>query len=183
MPDTSKRDADTAKPPGKSEPKGDAMTDLKTLRQLVRLMADNDLTELDLQDDQSKVHLKRGHAPPSVQVVPGAAAPGVAAAAAPSPPPAAAAPPAAPVGEEPAAIARVTIDSPMVGTFFSSPDPDSPPFVSVGDAIDPETVVCLIEAMKVFNEIKAETTGTIAKLLVENGQTVEFGQPLFEITP
>ncbi|MFW6335657.1 MAG: acetyl-CoA carboxylase biotin carboxyl carrier protein, partial [Phycisphaeraceae bacterium] len=69
------------------------------------------------------------------------------------------------------------------GTFFAAPNPDSEAFVSVGDRVDGETVVCLIEAMKVFNEIKAEMTGTIAKVLVENGQAVEYGQPLFEITP
>ena len=161
------------------------MTDLKTLKQLVKLMADNDLTELDLRDEQTEVHLKRGHAPPSVQYVPG---PGGA-----MPTQAAASPtaPQAPAGGDVDAAGaaageaanRITIDSPMVGTFFAAPNPDSQPFVSVGDRVDGETVVCLIEAMKVFNEIKAETTGTIAKVLVENGQAVEYGEPLFEITP
>ena len=162
------------------------MTDLKTLKQLVKLMADNDLTELNLQDEQTQVHLKRGHAPPQVQLVPGhaAAAPAQAASA---PPPAAAATNAADAPAAGAAAGEealgVTIDSPMVGTFFSSPNPDSPPFVTVGDRVDAETVVCLVEAMKVFNEIKAETSGTIAKVLVENGQAVEYGEPLFEISP
>ena len=162
------------------------MTDLKTLKQLVRLMADNDLTELDLQDEQTKVHLKRGHAPPQVQMVPGHAAAAMPAqAAAPAPPPATSpdATGAASGGPSAEASDRVTIDSPMVGTFFSSPNPDSAPFIGVGDKVSPDTVVCLVEAMKVFNEIKAETSGAIAKVLVDNGQAVEFGQPLFEVTP
>ena len=169
------------------------MTDLKTLKQLVKLMAENDLTELDLRDEQTEVHLKRGHAPPSVQFVPGqgGAMPTQATTAPPPTPQAPAAGEAGEAGEADAAggaaageaAKRVTIDSPMVGTFFAAPNPDSQAFVSVGDPVDDETVVCLIEAMKVFNEIKAETTGTIAKVLIENGQAVEFGEPLFEITP
>ena len=71
----------------------------------------------------------------------------------------------------------------MVGTFYSAANPDSPPFVSVGENVSADTVVCLVEAMKVFNEIKAEASGTITKCLVENGQAVEFGQPLFMIKP
>jgi acetyl-CoA carboxylase biotin carboxyl carrier protein len=162
------------------------MTDLKTLKQLVKLMSDNDLTELDLRDEQTEVHLKRGHAPPAVQFVPGQAGAMPTQAGAVPPP----APQASGAGDVDAAGAaageaanRVTIDSPMVGTFFAAPNPDSQAFVSVGDPVDDETVVCLIEAMKVFNEIKAETTGTIAKMLVENGQAVEYGEPMFEITP
>ncbi|MFW6032924.1 MAG: acetyl-CoA carboxylase biotin carboxyl carrier protein, partial [Phycisphaeraceae bacterium] len=84
--------------------------------------------------------------------------------------------------ESAAAPTGKTIDSPMVGTFYSSPTPDAKAFVAVGDTVEPDTVVCIIEAMKVFNEIKAETSGTITKVLVENGQAVEFGQPLFEIS-
>jgi len=75
------------------------------------------------------------------------------------------------------------INSPMVGTFYSAPSPDAKPFVSVGSAVDEETDVCVIEAMKVFNNIKAECRGTIAKVLVSNGQTVEFGQTLFLVRP
>jgi acetyl-CoA carboxylase biotin carboxyl carrier protein len=71
----------------------------------------------------------------------------------------------------------------MVGTYYASPSPDAKPFISVGAAISPESVVCIIEAMKVFNEIKAETTGTVAKILVSNGQAVEFGQTLFFVKP
>ncbi|MGB7736438.1 MAG: acetyl-CoA carboxylase biotin carboxyl carrier protein, partial [Thermoguttaceae bacterium] len=73
------------------------------------------------------------------------------------------------------------IKSPMVGTFYAAPDPDSPPFVKVGDHVGPETVVCIVEAMKVFNQIPAEAAGRIIAVLVENGAPVEFGQPLFKV--
>jgi acetyl-CoA carboxylase biotin carboxyl carrier protein len=71
----------------------------------------------------------------------------------------------------------------MVGTFYTSPNPDSPTFVEVGAKVDPDTVVCIIEAMKIFNEIKAECSGTIQKILVKNSESVEFGQPLFLVKP
>jgi len=91
-----------------------------------------------------------------------------------------AAPAAAPAGEPaPAAPAGPTFDSPMVGTFYRSPSPDAGPFVSVGERVTAETVVCIIEAMKVMNEIQAEFPGEILEVLVENGEPVEFGQPLF----
>lgn len=158
------------------------MTDLKTLKQLVKLMVDNDLTELDLEGEGEKVKLRRGEAGPEVQYV------------TPAPPSAMAAPaPAAPVapagsdGIEPGGQAlddgAVTINSPMVGTFYSSPSPDAATFVTVGEKVEAETVVCIIEAMKVFNEIKAEKAGTIERMLVDNGQAVEFGEPLFVIKP
>jgi len=103
------------------------------------------------------------------------AAPG-GAPAAPGPSSAPAAPPAEDEGLE-------TIRSPMVGTFYAAATPDAEPFVSVGTRVEPDTVVCLVEAMKVFNEIKAELTGTIEKVLVDNGDAVEFGQPLFRVKP
>jgi acetyl-CoA carboxylase biotin carboxyl carrier protein len=77
----------------------------------------------------------------------------------------------------------IAIESPMVGTYYAKPSPDKPSFLNVGDAIGEESVVCLIEAMKIFNEIKAEQTGTVAKILVQNGDAVEFGQPLILIKP
>ena len=77
----------------------------------------------------------------------------------------------------------VAIESPMVGTFYASLGPDKPPFVAVGAQLGPDSVVCLVEAMKIFNEIKAERSGTVAKVLVQSGQAVEFGQPLFMIKP
>ena len=155
------------------------MTDLKTLKQLVKLMADNDLTELDLEGEGEKIKLRRGKAVPEVQyVAPPAAAPA----------PVAAAPSSAPAGgtepkDDGLEDGAVTIDCPMVGTYYSSPTPDAATFVKVGDTVDAETVICIVEAMKVFNEIKAEKSGTIQRILVDNGQVVEFGQPLFVIKP
>ncbi len=149
------------------------MMDIRKLKELIRLMVDNDLTELDLRDKDEQATLRRQNslAPPQVvhQVGP-----------APAPlPPAtalAATPPAKATDSE---AELVAIESPMVGTFYSSPGPDKPPFVAVGATIDGESVVCLIEAMKIFNEIKAERSGTVVKVLVQSGQAVEFGQKLF----
>jgi acetyl-CoA carboxylase biotin carboxyl carrier protein len=150
------------------------MIDIRKLKELVRLMVANDLSELDLRDEQQQVTVKRGGQPVVQQLAPAAPV----AAAAP------AAPPAAPAAPEPAADdGLVPIESPMVGTFYAKPNPDKPNFVSVGDSIGPDSVVCLIEAMKIFNEIKAERSGTVAKVLVENGDAVEFGQPLLLIKP
>ena len=100
-------------------------------------------------------------------------------AAVPAPVPAAA--PAAPAPSAPAAPAlpAVTIDSPLVGTFYRAASPDTPPFVQVGDRVTPDTVLCIIEAMKVMNEVKAEKSGVIKEILIENGQPVEFDQPMF----
>jgi acetyl-CoA carboxylase biotin carboxyl carrier protein len=78
---------------------------------------------------------------------------------------------------------RITITSPIVGTFYSAPAPDKPPYVKAGDSVDEDTVICIVEAMKVMNEIKAEVRGTVVRVLVENATSVEYGQPLFEIKP
>ena len=158
------------------------MIDIRKLKELVRLMVANDLTELDLRDEQETVTLRR----PSPQQVPQVMSPApvqqVAAAPAPAPAPAPAAE--APAAAEPAADEGLTkIESPMVGTFYASPSPDKPTFVKVGDTVDAETVVCLVEAMKIFNEIKAETSGVVEKVLPASGDSVEFGQPLFLIRP
>ena len=164
------------------------MIDIRKLKELVRLMVANELTELDLRDEQQQVSIKSpdNSSPAAVTGVPGVpmvaapAAPPVAAAA-PAPPPAAAAPAAAaPPAEEEGLI---TIESPMVGTFYSKPSPDKPSFISVGDSLTADSVVCLIEAMKIFNEIKAEQSGTVAKILLNNGDSVEFGQPILLIRP
>jgi len=80
-------------------------------------------------------------------------------------------------------VEYVEIKSPMVGTFYAAPDPDSPPFVQLGSTVNPSTVVCIVEAMKVFNEIKAELSGTIQKILVKNEEPIEYGQPLFLVRP
>jgi acetyl-CoA carboxylase biotin carboxyl carrier protein len=154
------------------------MIDIRKLKELVRLMVANDLTELDLRDDQQQVTVKRGgpQAVPIVHQAPVAA-------------PMAAAPatPAAPAAAEPPAAKEddglVPIESPMVGTFYAKASPEKPAFINVGDAVGDGTTVCLIEAMKIFNEIKAGRSGTIAKILVQNGEAVEFGQPLFLVKP
>ena len=153
------------------------MIDPKTLKQLVRLMVEHDLTELDLQEEGQKVSIKRGLGQsPQVSVMPAPAAP-VASPAGPGSAGTSNAPPAA------ADEGLTPIESPMVGTFYSASSPDAKPFVSVGDTVDEDTVVCIIEAMKVFNEIKAGVKGTIAKTQVSNGQAVEYGQPLFHVKP
>jgi acetyl-CoA carboxylase biotin carboxyl carrier protein len=169
------------------------MIDPSKLKDLVKLMVENDLTELDLQDEKETVTIRRGpqggvvnHSP--VYYGGGGGGGGAPAAFAPAPMVAPAAAPAA-GGAAPAPKAAdsdaglIAIESPMVGTFYSAANPDSPPFAAAGAKITPSTVVCLIEAMKVFNEIKAEKTGTIEKVLVKNGDAVEFGQKLFLVRP
>lgn len=163
--------------------------DIGKLKDIVKLMVDNDLAEIEVRtDDETSLYLRRGaekNAAPMMYAQPQmmpqmpqmmmqapAAAPALAA-------PAAAAPAAA--GAMPAGL--VAIESPMVGTFYSAANPDSPPFAKPGGQISPDSVVCLIEAMKVFNEIKAEKSGVIEQVLVKNGEAVEFGQKLFLIKP
>ena len=153
------------------------MIELKQLRQLIKLMVDNELSEIDLQDGDERVSLKRG-ATGVPQVVQAAPVQMAAAAAAP-----AAAPAASDAASSAATDGLVEIPSPMVGTFYTASSPDAEAFVSVGSSVGAETPVCIIEAMKVFNEIKAEVSGTIEKILVENGQAVEFEQPLFLVKP
>jgi acetyl-CoA carboxylase biotin carboxyl carrier protein len=157
-----------------------ASTDVETIKKLIDMMSENDLVEIKLTDEKTKVHLRRPeprqpeniitHMPamaPMQPMMPGGPAAGAAA-------------PAAPVSGTVADDA-VTIDSPIVGTFYTSPNPDSDPFVKVGDSVTEDTVLCIIEAMKVMNEIKAETSGVISEICVSNGEAVEFGQPLFKI--
>lgn len=144
--------------------------DVRKIRRLVEMMKDHDLSEIDLQQGEVRIQLRRPT--PVAQAV--------------SPPP-------QPI---PAAVAQVMvaeqasppkpdsgtmIKSPMVGTFYTASDPESPPFVKVGDHVGPDTVICIVEAMKVFNQIPAEISGRITAMLVENGASVEFGQPLFKI--
>lgn len=138
------------------------------LCRLIEMMKEHDLSEVDLQEDTQRIRLRRATTP-----VPGAAP--VYAAPAPSSAPVAAA-------SEPADDPSiVVIKSPMVGTFYTKPNPKSPPFVKVGDHVDPEKTICIIEAMKVFNEIPAETSGTVVAVLVQDGEPVEFGKPLFKV--
>jgi acetyl-CoA carboxylase biotin carboxyl carrier protein len=156
--------------------------ELRLIQRLVRIMQKGEISDLELDDSKAgfRLRLKRGAESPSsaapvVHVTQGGAAPSSGA-------PAAAAPADAAVeGEAPPA--GTPFPSPMVGTFYRSASPDSDPFVEVGQSVGEETVLCIIEAMKVMNEIKAETTGKVVEVLVENGEPVEFGQPLFLIGP
>ena len=157
------------------------MIDIRKLKELVKLMVGNDLTELDLRDPEEQVTLRRPNQ--WTATPPQAAAPVVAPApvtAAPTAAPTAAAPDAAPAAVETGLIA---IPSPMVGTFYSSPSPDADPFLAAGSEVSADTVVCMIEAMKIFNEIKADCAGTIETICVNNGDAVEFGQDLFLVRP
>jgi acetyl-CoA carboxylase biotin carboxyl carrier protein len=152
--------------------------DIEEIKTLTDLMIENDLSEIMIRDGDKRIVLRRGvpvghHHPQAVGVTPMVIA---APAAAQTPP---ASEPHTPVQEE----RMVKVTSPMVGTYYAAPDPDSPPFVQVGDEVNPETVVCIIEAMKVFNEIKAEVSGIIQSIDVENGQAVEFGQAILTVRP
>jgi acetyl-CoA carboxylase biotin carboxyl carrier protein len=145
--------------------------DTDILRALVELMERNGLVELEYEANGVRVKLRRGEAAPAITPT---VAPPRAAVAETGPQKEAAAPAAPPAN-------MFEFRSPLVGTFYRSPKPDADPFVQPGDEVGPDTVLCIIEAMKVMNEIKAETRGRIREVLVKNGQAVEFGQPLFLI--
>ena len=170
------------------------MIDIRKLKELVKLMVANELTEVDLRDSEEKVTLRRANPNQEPIVVSAPMAPAMAhahaapamqtgAAGAPAGAPAGAggASASAPAADPDEGLHR--IESPIVGTFFAAANPDSPPFASVGTQVGPDSTVCIVEAMKIFNEIKAETSGTIEKILVKNGDTVEYGQPLFLVRP
>jgi acetyl-CoA carboxylase biotin carboxyl carrier protein len=152
--------------------------DLKDIKAIIDLMKKNSVSEFELEKQDFKIRLKRGMAGngssaedvPMMTYTPAQALPMVAAVSA-------AAPPAAPASNE------ADIKSPMIGTFYRSPSPESAPYIEVGTEVNPETVVCIIEAMKVMNEIKAETKGIVTQVLMENAKPVEFGQPLFKVRP
>jgi acetyl-CoA carboxylase biotin carboxyl carrier protein len=163
-----------------TSPASAAFTDTRRVQELVELMAEHGLTEIELVEDKSRIVLRRG-------TVSGSSLPASHAAPAhiahtPAAPQAAAPAPATPAAPREDAN-LVPIKSPMVGTFYTSPNPESDAYVSIGSTVDEKSVVCIIEAMKVFNEIHAEVRGTIAKVMVSNGQAVEFGQPLFLVKP
>ncbi len=147
--------------------------DVRKVRRFIELMNEHDLSEIDLRQADQRIRLRRG--PETVTVA--GAVPHLA----PAP---------LKAGGESGSTAAAAEDanallvrSPMVGTFYTTPGPESPPFVKVGDQVGPETTVCIVEAMKVFNEIPAECSGKIAAVLATSGQSVEFGQPLFRVTP
>ena len=143
------------------------------IKAIAEIVAANDLAEFKLEREGFTLEIKRGSstvvAAPVSMIAPAPVA---------APAPAAAAPAAAPAADN---AKRITIDSPLVGTLYRAPSPEAAPFVKVGDKVTPDTVVCIVEAMTVMNEIKAEKSGVIRDILVENGSAVEFGQPLFVI--
>ena len=147
--------------------------DIDRIKTVIDLMREHELNEFAIEEPDFKLTLKRGGA--TMMMAPQMMAPAMAPAAAPAPTAAPAAPAAA------ADDGLTPIPSPLVGTFYRAGSPDADPFVAVGSRVNKDTVVCIIEAMKVMNEIKAETSGVIKKILVENATAVQFGQPMFLI--
>lgn len=160
--------------------------DIKQIQDLIRFVSKSGVNEVSIEQENFKITIKTNEAPTYVNAtIPTQAAP-LAAAPAPQPVslPAAAAPAAAPAAEVTADASNyVTIKSPMIGTFYRSSSPDKPSFANVGDDISAGSVVCIIEAMKLFNEIESEVSGRIVKVLVENASPVEYDQPLFLVEP
>jgi len=155
--------------------------DIKEIKAVIDLMRKNSLTEFEYEKDGTKIRIQRGpdgkpqifSSSPNLLATPNLVP--ISTTLPPTPIPVAT--------TTPPAETLPTINSPMVGTFYGSPAPDAPAYVSVGSAVTPESVVCIIEAMKVMNEIKAEMSGTITEILAESGKPVEFGKPLFRIRP
>ncbi len=156
----------------------DAPFDFDKLVELVKLMETHGLTEVSLKSGDQKWTLRRGGEQAAQTVYVPAVAPPPSSGEIPA---FGAANPAQPAARPP--DGTITINSPTVGTFYSAATPDDNPFVSIGSRISPETVVCIVEAMKVFNQIPAEVSGTVVEILVKNGDSVEFGQPLFRVRP
>ena len=153
--------------------------ELKDIKAIIDLMKKNDLSVFEMEKDGFRLKLQKGAgeqtifaAPPVPQVIAVPAAPAAAAEAAPTT--------GVPVAS-PSSVASKEITSPMVGTFYRAASPEAPPFVDVGREVNEDTVVCIIEAMKVMNEIKAEVSGVIAEVVAENGKPVQFGQALFRV--
>ena len=140
---------------------------IKDLKEYIEFMKEHELSELEVQDGDKKIRLKKDGCPvlapmPSMPIVTPQGT-------------------AASVSAKTAVEGTIEIKSPMVGTFYLSPSPDAPPYVEIGQSVDAETVVCIIEAMKVMNEIKAEVSGVITEMMAENAKPVEFGQKLFAV--
>jgi acetyl-CoA carboxylase biotin carboxyl carrier protein len=177
---------------GNGRDSGATSLDVEALRQIVEMLEASDVTRLVWQRGDERLYIRRGHGPaptivhhaapvsPSVSPVPTVeyVAPAPARPSAPAPAPAAPAAPAKPA-EKPGHV----LTSPFVGTFYRTPAPDQPPFVEVGSVVKKGQVLCIVEAMKLMNEIESEMAGRVAEILVENGQPVEFGQALFRIEP
>ncbi len=156
--------------------------DLKQLRELMRSLRQFDVTEVEIEKDGERIYLRRGAEPVSYGAVAAPPPPGPGAPAAPLPPP----PPAPPKAAAASVAAAddpsiATITSPFVGTFYRAPSPQAPAFVDVGSEIRPGTVLCIVEAMKLMNEIEAEIAGTIVEIVATNGKPVEYGDALFRV--
>ena len=158
--------------------------DIKQIQELIKFVHKSGVNEVSIEEKDFKITIKTNQAPTVVNATIPAAAPVAA------PAPQAAAPaPAAPAPATPAATPAaddskyITIKSPMIGTFYRSSSPDKPVFVNVGDEISPGQVLCIVEAMKLFNEIEAEVSGRIVKVLVDNASPIEYDQPLFLVEP
>jgi acetyl-CoA carboxylase biotin carboxyl carrier protein len=169
----------------RTAPKPAASVNMDELRELIALLRDNGLAELELENEGFRVRLRRESAAGYVADAPHHAAAPAPVAPAPAPPPAA-----GPTHPGTHASTEASQDqdlhiipSPIVGTFYRSPSPSADAFVKIGSNVEPESVVCIIEAMKLMNEIQAEASGEVVKIYVENGQPVEYGQPLFGIKP
>ncbi len=160
--------------------------DLDDIKSIVELMNKNSISDFEMEKEDFKIKLRRGAegytattseggpyllTPPAAQPLPAAAAPAPAEA------------PAAEAAAPSASSNDAEITSPMIGTFYGAPSPDAAPFVEVGTEVEPDTVVAIIEAMKVMNEIKAETKGVISEIVAENAKPVEFGQALYRVKP
>lgn len=156
-------------------------TDIKKIKELIKIMKENGLEEIEIRHDDDKIFLKRSQPQQIISGIPVMR-------------PESGVVPVSPGGTEtlsqpsahpsvPDEEDLVEIKSPIVGTFYATPSPDSESYVEVGSAVSPQSIVCIIEAMKVMNEIKAETSGTIVEILVTNGQAVEYGQILFKVRP
>lgn len=150
------------------------MSIIDKVKQLISIMNENELSEIEIQEDVTKIRIKKGEGG-DIRAIPSIVAP-------------VALPTRGGPGQEVCAVPKesgnfVEIVSPMVGTLYRASAPGADPCVNVGDAIDEETVVCIIEAMKIMNEVKAETVGEVVEVYVGDGEAVEFGQPLFRVKP
>jgi acetyl-CoA carboxylase biotin carboxyl carrier protein len=165
--------------------------DINEIQALIKFVAKSGVSEVELESKGFKIVIKTGNANTRIEqvMVPAAAPLAMPVAAAPVAPAAAPAAPVAPAAEKPAAAPvadeskLITIKAPMIGTFYRSPGPDKPPFVNVGDEIKAGKPICIIEAMKLFNEIESEISGRIVKVLVDDAKPVEYDQPLFLVEP
>ena len=150
--------------------------DLRKLKKLIDLVEESGIAELEITEGEEKVKIVK-----SAVVLPAVVAPPAIAHAAPAPSVASPAPAGAPVEPVAAGLEGHAVKSPMVGTFYRTPSPDAKPFVEVGQSVKEGQIICIIEAMKLMNEIECDKSGTVSAVLVENGQPVEYGQPLFII--